>query len=204
MDLGIDVLLLIIAYFAGAFPTGLLVGKYLAGKDVREHGSKNIGATNVWRVLGWKYGLGTFLVDVGKAAGAVLLAAKFGHGAIPHLPVMAAIAVLAGNLFNVFLGFKGGKGVASGLGIFLALTPISACLALVCFIIGVAVSGYISVGSLAAAVSLPVLVFYFHGFGPVFYMTCVISVFVIWKHRANIQRLLDGTESKFIKKKDSE
>jgi glycerol-3-phosphate acyltransferase PlsY len=192
-----DVVLLVLAYFIGAIPTGLLVGRAARGIDVRQHGSGNIGMTNVWRLLGWKLGLTTLLIDAGKAAAAVLLLAPLGAGAIPAIAVFLGLAVLLGNFFNIFLGGKGGKGVASSLGVFLALSPAAV---LICFAVFVAVvytTRYISAGSIVAAVLLPILTAMFQGITPVFWLVLVVAVLVIVKHRANIRRLLNGTESKF-------
>lgn len=187
---------LLLAYIIGAIPTGLIVARQLAGIDIRQHGSKNIGATNVWRVLGWKLGLTTFLIDVAKAFLGVMQAVWLGGGGV-WLPVLAAFAVLLGNFFNVFLGFKGGKGVAASLGVFLALAPLPVLIAFLLFVVVVGVSGYISLGSVLAALALPVLVYTLQGTGPVLWLIVVVAVLVIAKHRANIVRLLNGTESKF-------
>ena len=200
MNLLVDVLLLIMSYIIGAFPTGLIVGKNIYGIDLREHGSKNIGATNALRVLGWKAGLGVFLIDVGKAAGAILVVDLFTPERITFL-VLCGIAVLLGNFFNVFLGFKGGKGVAASLGVFLALAPKAVLIALAVFIVVLAVSRYVSLGSLTAAIAMPFLVYGFHGEGALLYMMIFVAALVIYKHRTNIVRLMQGTETKMGKKK---
>jgi acyl phosphate:glycerol-3-phosphate acyltransferase len=197
-DLGV----LFLCYLMGAIPTGLLVARAAKGIDIRQHGSKNIGATNVWRVLGWKFGLTTFLIDVGKAFAAVLfVAGLLGTEALPYLPILGGVAVLLGNFFNIFLGFKGGKGVAASLGVFLALAAIPVLLAFTLFLVVVAVTRYISLGSILAAIALPILVAVFQGIDPLFYMMLVICGLVIFKHRANIGRLVKGTENKMGRKK---
>lgn len=193
-----ELLALLVSYLVGSVPTGLLVARAGAGIDIREHGSKNIGMTNVWRVCGWKLGLTTFLIDVAKAFAAVwFLPQLLGGGVLPHLAILCGLAVLVGNMFSVFMGLKGGKGVASSLGVFLALAPVPILICFVAFVVLVGATRYISVGSLAAAVLLPILVYMFHGAGVLLVVVSIISVLVIWKHRANIRRLASGTESKF-------
>lgn len=198
----IDVGLLILAYFLGAIPTGLLIGK-TRGINIREHGSKNIGATNVWRVLGWKFGLPCFLIDVAKGALAVVLAQRLGTGTIPELQIFAGLLVLLGNFFNVFLGFKGGKGVATSLGVFLALAFWPMVISFGLFLLALWITKYVSVGSLVATFTLPLLTLYWQGFSYVFWLMCIIAVNIIWRHRTNIQRLMNGTEAKFNAKKKS-
>lgn len=200
MSILLDIVILAGCYIAGAIPSGLLIGRQ-AGMDIREHGSKNIGMTNVWRVLGWRYGLATLLADVGKAFAAVSAAPLIAPAVLPAFAVLAGAAVLLGNFFNCFLKFKGGKGVAASLGVFLALAPVVVLIVLAVFTAIVGATRYISLGSICAAALLPILVYTFHGFGPLFVMVLGISVLVIVKHRANIGRLLSGTESKFGGKK---
>jgi len=192
----IDIGVLVVCYLAGAIPSGLLISRQAAGIDIREHGSRNIGMTNVWRVLGWKLGLATLLADVLKAFAAVQVVPALGGAAIPALGVYAGAAVLIGNFFNVFLGGKGGKGVASSLGVFLALAPLSAAVVLVIFLAVVGLTRYISLGSVLAAAAFPVSVYTVRGVEPVFWLVLVIALLVILKHRANIGRLLKGTESR--------
>jgi glycerol-3-phosphate acyltransferase PlsY len=192
-----SILVLVGAYLVGAIPTGLLLGRWFGGVDLREHGSKNIGFTNALRVLGWKVGVPVLVVDVGKAAAATAwLPALAGAGAPAALPVLAGIAVLAGNLFNVFLGFRGGKGVATAFGVFLVLTPVPVLFALGAFLAVLAATRYVSAGALTAAVVLAVATGVLHGLGGTFAVTAVAAVGVIVKHRANIARLMAGTESR--------
>jgi glycerol-3-phosphate acyltransferase PlsY len=196
-----DVLLLLFCYLLGAIPTGLIVGKKLFNKDIREHGSKNIGATNAFRVLGWKAGLSVFAIDVGKAFGAVFFAEKISPNHGIGFIVLCGIAVLLGNFFNVFLGWKGGKGVATSLGVFLALAPKAVIIAFLLFLVLLAITRYVSIGSIAAALSMPVLTFYFYGTGWLLVMMIAIAALIIFKHRANIVRLVNGRENKIGKKK---
>lgn len=188
---------LLFCYIAGAIPTGLIVGRTWGGVDVREQGSKNIGATNVWRVLGWKAGLLTFALDVGKAAGALTVLNAFAPRETALLLVAGGVAVLLGNFFNVFLGGRGGKGVATSLGVFLYLAPAATLIAFAVFLVVFGAMRYVSLASILAALVLPLSVW---GTGQplaVLVFTCVASALVILRHRANIQRLLSGTEHKW-------
>lgn len=201
MNILFDLALLIFCYIAGAVPSGLIIARKAAGIDIREHGSKNIGMTNVWRVLGAKWGLVTLLADAGKACIAVLIVKAFATAAIPAMPELGGVAVLLGNFFNCFLGFKGGKGVAASLGVFLALAPVAILIVFVTFVVIVAVTRYISLGSITGATIFPIIVYIQNGLTPLFFMVLVISALIIFKHRANIGRLLKGTENKFAFKK---
>lgn len=199
------VVALVVGYLIGAIPTGLLIGKRFAGIDIREHGSKNIGFTNALRVLGWKLGVPVLIIDVGKAVAAVLVLpwlATLVGGATPLQPlaVYVGAAVLLGNLVNVFLGGAGGKGVATALGVFLALAWGPTLIALAVFGVTLAATRYVSLGSILAAVALPVGILLSTGHGALFVMTLLISAAVIVKHRANIQRLIAGTENKIGKR----
>jgi glycerol-3-phosphate acyltransferase PlsY len=189
------VLGILIGYFIGAIPTGLIAGRITAGIDLREHGSRNIGFTNALRVLGWKVGVPVLLVDVGKAALAVLaIPAIIPAAGLPVYPVIVGIAVLAGNIFNVFLGFRGGKGVATALGVFLALAWLPTLVALAIFLTVLAATRYVSLGSICAALALPVGIAVQGGLGVLFWATALVAVLVIVRHRENIGRLLAGTE----------
>lgn len=201
MSLLLDALVVLLCYVAGAIPTGLLVARQWGKIDIREHGSRNIGATNVWRVLGWKPGLLTFLIDVAKAFAAVKFAPLLAQEAGLYLSIACGVAVLLGNFFNVFLGFKGGKGVATSLGVFLALAPAAIGICFVIFAVVFGITRYVSLGSICAAVALPILSWYFQREVPLLVMMIAISALVIFKHRANIVRLLNGTESRFGAKK---
>jgi glycerol-3-phosphate acyltransferase PlsY len=202
MSLVQDLLYLLVCYIVGAIPTGLILGLQIARVDVRTQGSKNIGTTNVWRVLGWKLGLTTLLIDVGKAYlivryGAVLFP---DGGTLPEVMLLGGLAVLVGNFFNVFLGFKGGKGVATSLGVFLALAPIPIGLAFLTFAVTLAISRYVSLSSILASLVLPAATLWVYGFGGLFVLTALIGLVVILKHRSNIKRLLDGTENRVGRK----
>ncbi|MCC5875677.1 MAG: glycerol-3-phosphate 1-O-acyltransferase PlsY [Candidatus Sumerlaeia bacterium] len=201
MDLLLELLLLFLAYLLGAVPTGLVLGKAVKGIDVRKEGSGNIGTTNVWRVLGWKLGVTTLLLDVGKALVAVVIFPAIAMGVLPAFAVLVGAAVLLGNFFNIFLGGRGGKGAATSLGVFLGLAPVPMVITFAVFGVVIGTTRIVSLGSITGAVLLPILVALLHGVGALFVMTLIISTLVIVKHRANIKRLMAGTEPRFGKGK---
>jgi glycerol-3-phosphate acyltransferase PlsY len=198
------------AYLLGSIPFGLLLAKLFGGGDVRKAGSGNIGATNVARVVGPLAGILTLVFDTAKGAAAVWLAGRIsGESAI--WMVIAAFTVLLGHCFPVWLKFKGGKGVATALGVFLALSPLAAVSALLLFILCVVYWRYVSLGSVAAAAAMPLLIYFLWapGHAPPIIIdvgTLAIALLVIYKHDGNLQRLVDGTEPHFSfgKKKETE
>jgi glycerol-3-phosphate acyltransferase PlsY len=192
----------IAAYLLGSIPTAYLAGRILQGIDIRQHGSKNVGATNALRVLGRGAGISVLLIDILKGAAAVLLGLALGFS--EEIRVLAGIFAICGHNWTIFLNFKGGKGVATSAGVFLALIPLSLLTALIVFIISVAITRYISVGSMLGAVvlGLTATLQYALDFGnPPQLLTLLLawlaSAFVIWRHRPNIQRLLQGNENRF-------
>jgi glycerol-3-phosphate acyltransferase PlsY len=180
----------ILSYVSGSIPAAYLAGTW-SGVDLRAHGSGNLGATNVLRVLGARIGLLVFAVDIAKGALPVwFLPPRTGAtgDALIWTAVACGVAAIVGHIRPVFLGFrKGGKGVATACGVFLALAPLQTALTLLIFVVVVFASGYVSLASLTAAVSLPVLLA----------VSVVTAVFVFWTHRANIERLRGGTEYRF-------
>jgi glycerol-3-phosphate acyltransferase PlsY len=189
-----SILFILGAYLLGSIPTGLLLAR-AAGVDIRTTGSGNIGATNVYRTLGRSVGILTLVGDCLKGLIPVLVVRYLGLGDI----MIAAVGTAAflGHVYTVFLGFKGGKGVATALGVFLGVSPASVGIAVVIFIAVVAAFRYISVGSITAAAAMPFIITALDRRPPVIAMTAVIALLVIWKHRENIVRLREGTESKF-------
>ena len=213
------------SYLLGSIPSGLLISKS-QGLDVREHGSKNIGATNVWRVMGKKWGLLAFVCDTAKGWVAVTLgvalAARFpvneqlshGHTALHFLPpdyagITAALGCILGHNFPVWLRFKGGKGVATSLGVIIGMMPLAALLTFLVWGVVFKVSRYVSLASIVAAVVLPVIVIamfflgWIHGWAN-FYFAVAAAALVIKRHTANIQRLRTGTELRFGTQKPAE
>lgn len=196
-----SILLVVASYFLGAIPFGLVIGK-LAGKDVRTEGSKNIGATNVSRLLGKKLGLLTLVCDCLKAYLPMLLAAHIFKESSNRDIIVSLCGVMAvlGHMFPVYLRFKGGKGVATGLGVFLYLSPLAILISLGVFVGAVALSGFVSVGSLLAS-ALMVVWLWFLGQSTVTIVSAAVVAALIWlKHRENISRLLKGEEQSWKKK----
>ncbi len=190
-------LVCLFAYLLGSIPFGVLLAK-LKHVDLRQHGSGNIGATNVARTLGKTAGILTLLGDCGKGylapwVASLLLDTHWGIA-------MAGLMAFLGHIFSVFLKFKGGKGVATGLGVFLYLMPEAGLSSIVVFVISLAFTRYVSVSSILAAISIPWLGIYFNASGPPVYVATVAAIITTIRHHENIQRLIDGTESKFLKK----
>jgi glycerol-3-phosphate acyltransferase PlsY len=196
-------LALALAYVSGSLPFAYVAGA-LKGVDLRKQGSGNLGATNVFRVLGWKIGLAVFLADALKGALPVLLLPpRIAAGGDPTLWAIAiGVAAIAGHVRPVFLRFrKGGKGVATAAGVFFALAPLPMLATFILFVAVVLATGYVSLGSLASAVLLPTLLLLTQGPGsPLFLVSLVIAAFVFWTHRANIGRLRRGEEHRFGKR----
>jgi glycerol-3-phosphate acyltransferase PlsY len=191
---------LLIAYLAGSIPFAYLAGKLFKGIDLREHGSGNLGATNVFRVMGWKIASVVMVLDMAKGALPVLLLPpRFA----PSQPVLWAIAfgvaAIVGHVKSVFLLWKGGgKGVATAGGVFLALAPIPSLISISVFALVLYLSGYVSLASLTSAVTLTIAVAIVYGVtSPIAIACALITVFVFWTHRANIRRLRRGEENRF-------
>jgi len=198
------------AYFLGSIPFGLVLAKLFGSSDVRKAGSGNIGATNVARVVGPLAGILTLIFDTAKGAAAVWLAGRVTNESATWMTI-AAFVVLLGHCFPVWLRFKGGKGVATALGVFLALCPLAAVSALLLFLLCVACWRYVSLGSVAAAAAMPLLIYFLwapHHAPPIIINvgTLAIAALVIYKHDGNLQRLVEGTEPRFSsgKKKEAE
>lgn len=190
------IIVLLAAYLIGAIPTGLLLTKLTGGGDIRQSGSGNIGATNVYRTAGRKLGVLTLIGDALKGALPVLAAITLLNYDDSHAGAVAVAAFL-GHCYPVYLGFKGGKGVATALGIYLVLSPLAVLGAFLTFAGLVWKWRYISLGSISAAAAIPLLVWLTGGSLPLLLTTLVISGIVILRHRSNIQRLLQGNENKF-------
>lgn len=189
---------LLASYFLGAIPTSHLVSRTLAKIDLREHGSGNLGATNLYRVLGWKYAIPVALFDIAKGAIPVLLFAP--QVSDSELFALACgVAAILGHVFSVFVGFKGGKGVATAAGVMLALTPLALAVAATVWALVVLLTGYVSLGSIAAAAVLPVAVYLLETprTPELLWIDTLVAAGVIILHRRNIQRLLKGTENRF-------
>jgi acyl phosphate:glycerol-3-phosphate acyltransferase len=189
-----ETLLLICSYLLGSVPTGLLLARAL-GVNIRETGSGNIGATNVYRTLGRKIGILTLIGDCLKGLIPVLVAKWLG---LPDLWIAAVgLAAFLGHVYTVFLGFKGGKGVATALGVFLGAAPLSVLAGLVVFALVLYKWRYVSAASIAAAAVVPIAITVTTCKPELIAMACIIAALIIFKHRDNIGRLRAGTESRF-------
>jgi len=191
----------VVAYLLGSIPFGLLVAHTFGGKDVRKAGSGNIGATNVSRVAGPFAGILTLVLDAAKGSVAVLSAARLTNESATWM-MIAGICALLGHCYPLWLHFKGGKGVATAAGIFLVLSPLAMFSALAIFLLVVIFWRFVSLGSLAAAAAIPLLMYFLwapHHAPPLMisFGSLGISALVIYKHDANMQRLIEGTETKF-------
>ncbi|MBZ5501861.1 MAG: glycerol-3-phosphate 1-O-acyltransferase PlsY [Acidobacteriia bacterium] len=195
-----DWLIPLIAYLLGSIPFGLLIVKARGGPDVRSTGSGNIGAANVLRSAGAFAGVLTLLFDAAKGYLSVWLAGRL-TSSNPRWMIAAAVLAVAGHMFPVWLGFRGGKGVATSLGVYLPLCPTAVLAAVVLWLLIVAFWRYSSLGSIAAAAVFPVLIYFLYapGYAPPMYFTLgtvSISLMVLVKHRANMERLLAGKENR--------
>jgi glycerol-3-phosphate acyltransferase PlsY len=184
----------VIAYLLGSIPFGYLIVRRKMGADIRQTGSGGTGATNVTRRAGKAAGVLTLLLDAAKGSAAVLIARAVAGD--DWLIAAAAIAALVGHMFPVWLGFRGGKGVATGVGIFLVLAPIALLGAGVIFVAIVALTRYVSLGSIIAAILIPVFVWLLSDLRPLLVAAIVGAALIIFAHRGNIQRLVSGTESR--------
>jgi acyl phosphate:glycerol-3-phosphate acyltransferase len=196
-------ILVLLAYLIGSIPWAYLAGKITRGIDLREHGSGNLGATNVYRVLGARVAIVVLIADALKGAVPVLLFPAWTDASRADLwAIVYAVAAIAGHVRSVFLLWRGGgKGVATAAGAFMSLAPIPAALALGVFVIVLLAWGYVSLGSLSAATALPLVIALRDGIrSPLFVVSAVVAMFVFWTHRANIGRLRRGEEPRFGKK----
>lgn len=190
-------LALVASYLIGAIPTSYLVGRLARGIDLREHGSRNLGATNLYRTLGWKFALPVALFDIAKGAVPVLLIAPQVSPSRLFALVCGAAAVV-GHVLSVFVRFRGGKGVATAAGVMLAFAPLAVGIAAVVWAAVVFGTGYVSLGSMIAAATLPAIVRLVRpGDWQLFWADVVVAVAIVWLHRANIGRLIAGTENRF-------
>jgi glycerol-3-phosphate acyltransferase PlsY len=214
--------IIILSYLIGSIPTSIIISKAAKGIDIREHGSGNAGGTNVMRVLGWKQGLLVILLDALKGVLAVIVVARLHYGSMPFenatpfddftlVQIIAGISAVIGHIWTVFAGFKGGKGIATALGMLLMIVTVDMLIAIGVFILVVTFSRYVSLGSLAGAVAVPLTLIVrenifkvdipnYHTLLP---FLILVSLLVIFTHRKNVVRLLNGSESKisFSKKK---
>jgi acyl phosphate:glycerol-3-phosphate acyltransferase len=209
-------LILTLSYLVGSIPTSLLAGRVLRGIDIREHGSGNAGATNSFRVLGTPVGITVSVIDLMKGVLATVVISQIRVDTLPAffldngdiwMMVLAGFAAVLGHVYTVFASFRGGKGVATGAGMLVGLAPVAVGIAALLFAVIVIATRYVSLGSILASVSVPVtLLLQRFAFGveikmPVIWLCAVIPVLIFYTHRANVQRLLQGTENRVGKKR---
>lgn len=203
--------LLLLGYIIGSFPTAILTGKTLKGIDIRQHGSGNAGATNVYRILGLTPALFVVTVDILKG----WLVTTYLPGLMELTPninidigitqILVGLSATVGHTFSIFAKFRGGKGVATIAGMIIALYPIAVLFCLFVFIVTLIIWGYVSLASIAASLSLPIIVHFYSIFGlqppltSLKFFSLIIPLFVLYTHRSNIRRLFDGTENRFEK-----
>ena len=202
--------LLILSYLTGSIPTSIIVSRVAKNIDIREHGSGNAGATNVYRILGWKYALIVLFLDIFKAwIPTAIYATKIFKGiSIPDIgfiQILCGFSAVFGHTYPIFARFKGGKGVGSLIGVLLALFPFVFPLCLIVAIFVVVTTGYVSLGSIFAAISLPIIILVLPGLGIItpnlssVIFSLLVPWFVIYTHRSNISRIRNGTENRFDK-----
>ena len=198
-----NIFIIFVGYLLGSFPTGFLVGKYLKNIDLRTIGSGSTGATNVLRNVGKWPALFVFIIDVGKGLIAVTIAKEFANQDLidsnqGYMEVLAGISAISGHIWPIWLKGKGGKAVATGLGMFLALSWEVGLASFGIFLLVLSKSKFVSLSSISAAFLLPVFMFFYTGnfMNPYFHISLIVGLLVVWKHRTNINRLLNGKESK--------
>ena len=189
------VVLMIVAYILGSIPNALWIGKVFKGIDVREHGSKNTGSTNAARVLGAKLGILTLILDISKGVIPTLIATMLLDSSISV--ILVGICAILGHSFSIFMKFKGGKAVATTVGVFIVLVPGAILLVAVIFFLVFGITRYVSLSSMIGAISLPIWIIIFYKNIPFTIFGIIIAILIIVRHKSNIQRLLNGTESKF-------
>lgn len=200
----------ILSYLLGSIPTSIIVGRLVKGIDVRDYGSGNAGGTNAFRVLGWKAGICVSLFDVfkGYLATVVISGVRLDTIAFDNmslLQILAGVCAILGHTFTVFAGFRGGKGVGTAAGMLIGLYPVSFILCAAVFALVIFSTGIVSIGSMSAAISLPIILVVINNVSSVnvdstlMYFSIIIPLFIIFTHRTNISRLINGEEKRFNK-----
>lgn len=208
-------IIILLSYFIGSIPTSIIYSKYFRGIDIRSHGSGNAGGTNVFRVLGWKPGIGVIVFDALKGYVAVAIIARLYYDPIladgtmiieefTLVQIIAGISAILGHIWTVFAGFKGGKGIATGAGMLIGIAPVEFAVSLVVFTLVLFLSRFVSLGSISAAVAFPLTLIFrwniFHveiqDYSILVYFSIGIASLLIYTHRSNIKRIITGTENK--------
>ncbi|NNG26670.1 MAG: glycerol-3-phosphate 1-O-acyltransferase PlsY [Ignavibacteriaceae bacterium] len=213
-------IIILLSYLVGSIPNSIIISKAVKGIDIRKHGSGNAGGTNVMRVLGWKHGMLVILLDALKGAIAVVVIARLHYGPLPFanvspfddftlVQIIAGMAAVIGHIWTIFASFRGGKGIATALGMMLMLITVDMLIALGVFVLVVSISRYVSLGSILTAIAVPSVLYIrenvFHvdiiGYNILFPFIIAVSLLVIFTHRKNLVRLFNGSESKISFKK---
>jgi glycerol-3-phosphate acyltransferase PlsY len=195
------ILSFVLSYLLGSIPTSFLMGKFIKGIDIRQYGSGNVGATNALRVLGTKIGIITLLIDIGKGFLALQIGKQLVSEPTNLFLICAGLFAIIGHIFTIFLKFKGGKGVATSAGVFIALSPLPIAIALIVFVVTVWISKYVSLGSMVAAFVfflVELIVNLRNRFADVELLIFIflIMIFIIIRHKTNIKRIIDGNENR--------
>jgi len=206
MNMLYTVLAAVLAYLLGSIPAAVWIGKRFHNIDVREHGSGNAGTTNTIRVLGWKTGIPVLLIDIAKGWLAAMLPVFFhladpGSALLTDLKIMTGVIAIIGHIFPLFAGLRGGKGVASVFGVFLALQPLLTLCCIGIFLVVLLITGIVSVSSMTAGIAFPVFLFLFFDSPSIIFkiFSILVSIALLITHRENIGRLMRGEEAKLIK-----
>ena len=205
----------VLSYLVGSIPTSIIVARKVRGIDIRQYGSGNAGGTNVFRVLGWKAGVFVIVMDMAKGLIATMLIARLMYGPIPFenrtpfddftvVQIIAGCAAILGHVWTLFAGFRGGKGIATAGGMLIGIAPVEVAVSFGIFAIVFLVSHYVSLGSLSAAIAFPLTMFTrenvfmvnIEGYNTLIFFSIAISLLIFYTHRANIGRLLKGTENR--------
>jgi len=208
-------LIIFLSYLVGSVPTSIIITKLVKGVDIRKYGSGNAGGTNVSRLLGWKYGLLVILLDALKGAFAVVIVARLHYGNFPFenitpfddftlVQIIAGLSAVIGHIWTIFAGFKGGKGIATALGMLVTIITVDMLFAIAVFLIVVSLSKYISLGSVSAAVSIPLILIIrenlfnvnITGYNTLLPFVIATALLVIYTHRKNLVRIIKGSESR--------
>lgn len=202
-------LIILLSYLAGSIPTSIIVSKLFFKYDIRDHGSGNAGATNAFRVMGWKTGLFVMLVDFGKGALATYLISQIRIDSLSwplvYIQIIAGFFAVIGHIWTVFAKFRGGKGVGTAAGMLLVLYPVSLLICLMIFFFTLLTSRYVSVSSMFAAIALPIVLLVLNTVfkrpfsPPLFILAISMAILIVFTHRGNIQRIFQGTENRIKK-----
>jgi glycerol-3-phosphate acyltransferase PlsY len=201
--------ILLLSYIAGSIPTSIIVSKLFFGFDIRDRGSGNAGGTNAFRIMGWKVGLFVMILDLGKGILATLIISQIRIDSltwpIVYVQIIAGTSAVIGHIWTIFAGFRGGKGVGTAAGMLLVLYPISFVVCLIIFFIFLLTTRYVSVSSMSAAIFLPIVLYLLHVLfnrpvsTPLLILAISMAILIIFTHRSNIQRLLQGNENRIKK-----